>query len=59
LWRPVCGAGALVNRYDKINEFNNVSFLCGSLKQLYGRILEYLVHSGVSGKQIANALAQT
>lgn len=57
-WKNGCGGsgGRLVNRYSASGGFNNRSFLCDGLKDLYSSIYLSLVKSGADEKVLEAAI---
>lgn len=59
-WKNGCGGsgGRLVNRYSASGGFNNRSFLCEGLKDLYSSIYLSLVKSGADEKVLEAAIVR-
>lgn len=47
-WEKICAGGAVTNRFNNKNRFNNPSVYCEGLKLFYQEILKYLIISGIS-----------
>ena len=56
-WQKICGGGAIVNRFDKANNFNNPSVFCNGLKLLYKELANYLISNGFSIDDVSSRLS--
>ena len=56
-WQKICGGGAIVNRFNKTNFFQNPSVFCNGLQLLYKQFVSYLISNGFSVDEISNKLS--
>lgn len=56
IWRNICGGGNHVQRYSRLNGFNNKSVYCKSLKKIFSRVASHLINSGIDSDLIIKNL---
>jgi len=56
-WQKICGGGAIVNRFDRANSFNNPSVFCNGLQLLYKELANYLISNGLSIDDVSSRLS--
>jgi uncharacterized protein len=56
-WAKMCNGGDTINRYSKLNDFNNPSVYCSALQGLYSHIATYMLNNGFSATRLSEVLS--